>query len=278
MRRRYSYALTAGVLSSGAPAGLLGVRLAKANGEKVSLNNVRSELNSDRAAYLYIGGATAIICAALGYFLGRQADRLAQLSETDPLTDLLNARGFAARLQAEVKRTKRYRQPLSLLFLDVDGLKHINDRHGHRAGSDALRHIASVIRSELRETDTGARWGGDEFTILAPNTPADAALSFAERIRSRIAEQSTGWPLTASIGVATMNGEGQGTPDDPAAMMRAADAAMYHAKRCGKNAVAAAPQLQSPRSPSKTETRTARFRQAPPESEARPEPSSASFR
>ena len=277
MRRRYSYALTAGVLSSGAPAGLLGVRLAKANGEKVSLNNVRSELSSDRAAYLYIGGATAIICAALGYFLGRQADRLAQLSETDPLTDLLNARGFAARLQSEVKRTKRYRQPLSLLFLDVDGLKHINDRHGHRAGSDALRHVANVIRSELRETDTSARWGGDEFTILAPNTPADAALSFAERIRSRIAEQSAGWPLTASIGVATMNGEGHGTPDDAVAMMRAADTAMYHAKRCGKNAVAAAPRLQSQRSETKPYVRL-EFRPEGPDGDARLEPSHTSFR
>jgi diguanylate cyclase (GGDEF)-like protein len=179
------------------------------------------------------------MCAVLGYFLGRQADRLAQLSETDPLTDLLNARGFGSRLQSEVKRSRRYRQPLSLLFLDVDGLKHINDRHGHRAGSDALRHVANVIRAELRESDTCARWGGDEFTILAPNTGTDAALSFAERIRGRIAEHSTSWPLTASIGVATVD-ENQDTPDDAVALMRAADKAMYHAKWCGKNAVAAA--------------------------------------
>ena len=263
MRRRFSYALTAGVLSSGAPAGLLGVRLAKAPGEKVSLHQVRRELDSDRAAYLYIGGATAIICAVLGYFLGRQADRLAQLSETDPLTDLLNARGFAARLQSEVKRTRRYRQPLSLLFLDVDGLKRINDRHGHRAGSDALRHMASVIRAELRETDTGARWGGDEFTILAPNTPTEAALSFAERIRSRVAEQSTAWPLTASIGVATINGDGEGVPDDAVTLMRAADSAMYHAKRCGKNAVASAAQTRLQRFGLQPRSRESAPRQAP---------------
>jgi diguanylate cyclase (GGDEF)-like protein len=228
------------VLSSGAPAGLLGVRLAKSPNPKVSLHEVRNELKSDRAAYLYMGGATAVVCAVLGYFLGRQADRLAQLSETDPLTNLLNARGFAARLNYEVKRARRYQQPLSLLFLDVDGLKHINDRYGHRAGSDALRHISNVIRAELRESDTSARWGGDEFTILAPNTGTDAALSFAERIRGRIAEQSANWPLTASIGVATVDGDGQGTAEDGTALMRAADKAMYHAKWCGKNAVAAA--------------------------------------
>jgi len=240
MRRRFSYALTAGVLSSGAPAGLLGVRLAKAPKQNVSLRHVQSELKSDRAAYLYIGGATAAIFAVFGYFLGRQADRLALLSETDPLTELLNARGFSERLHPEIKRAKRYRQPLSLLFLDLDGLKSINDRHGHRAGSDAIRQVASVIRSELRESDTGARWGGDEFTILAPNTRAAAALTFAERIRARIAEQRAEWPLTVSIGVATFDVDTNNSPEDAGALLRAADMAMYRAKRYGKNAVVSA--------------------------------------
>src|SRR6185503_2849015 len=95
MRRRFSYALTAGVLSSGAPAGLLGVRLAKSHADNMSLQEVGTELRSDRLAYLYIGGATAFIFAMFGYLLGRKADRLAQLSETDPLTDLLNARGLS---------------------------------------------------------------------------------------------------------------------------------------------------------------------------------------
>ncbi len=227
MRRRFSYALTAGVLSSGAPAGLLGVRLAR---------NPRE----DRAAYLYIGAATAVIFAVFGYFLGRQADHLAQLSETDPLTDLLNARGFSSRLQTETKRARRYRQPLSLLFLDIDGLKNINDRYGHRAGSDAIRLVAAVIQAELRETDTAARWGGDELTILATNARSAAALTFAERIRARIAELRADWPLTVSIGVATLETDGSFTPEDGPALLRAADTAMYHAKRCGKNAVAAA--------------------------------------
>ena len=125
---------------------------------------------------MYIGGATALIFALFGYILGRHADELAELSETDALTHLLNARGFASRLRAEIRRAKRYREPLSVLFLDVDGLKNINDRHGHRAGSEALREVAGVIRAELRATDTGARWGGDEFTIIAPNTKRDEAV------------------------------------------------------------------------------------------------------
>jgi hypothetical protein len=154
MRRRYFYALTAGVLSSGAPAGLLGIRLVRRDKDK-SLHRMRSEIAADRAAYIYIGAATAVIFALFGYVLGRHADELADLSETDALTQLLNARGFSSRLRAEIRRAKRYREPLSVLFLDVDSLKRINDRHGHRAGSDALRQVASVIRAELRATLRG---------------------------------------------------------------------------------------------------------------------------
>ena len=145
-------------------------------------------------------------------FLGATPTQLSELSETDALTRLLNARGFAARLQAETRRSKRYREPLSLLFLDLDGLKEINDRYGHRAGSETLRHVGRLIRAELRETDTGARWGGDEFTIIAPNTDKAEAVTFAERIRSRIASHSAGWPMTASIGIATLDGENAGMP------------------------------------------------------------------
>jgi diguanylate cyclase (GGDEF)-like protein len=238
MRRRFSYALTAGVLSSGAPAGLLGIRLARREDE-MSLHRVRNEIAADRAAYMYIGGATALIFALFGYILGRHADQLAELSETDALTQLLNARGFGSRLRAEIKRSKRYREPLSVLFLDVDGLKNINDRHGHRAGSEALRQVAAVIRAELRATDTGARWGGDEFTIIAPNTKRDEAVSFAERIRARVAEQVTDWPMTASIGIATLDDDDARMRVDAHTLLRDSDAAMYEAKRRGKNAVVA---------------------------------------
>jgi diguanylate cyclase (GGDEF)-like protein len=245
MQRRFTYALTAGFLSSGAPAGLLGVRLRNRPDDSVSLGQVKTELAVDRAAYVYVGGATAIIFALFGYILGRQADQLAALSETDQLTGLLNARGFSSRFGAEIKRSKRYREPLTLLFLDLDGLKTINDRNGHRAGSAALRQVGSVIRSALRESDVAARWGGDEFTILAPNTGRDAAFVLAERVRCQIADQAASWPLTASIGVATHEADEDGMPADSAALMRAADTAMYEAKRRGKNTVVAADQPAS---------------------------------
>ena len=238
MRRRFTYALTAGVLSGGAPAGLLGIRLARRDDE-LSLRRVRTEIAADRAAYMYIGGATALIFAMFGYILGRHADELADLSETDSLTQLLNARGFASRLRAEIRRARRYREPLSVLFLDVDGLKGINDKHGHRAGSEALRQVAGVIRAELRATDTGARWGGDEFTIIAPNTKRDEAVSFAERIRERVERHVADWHMTASIGIATLDGDDARGRVDVHTLLRDSDAAMYEAKRRGKNAVVA---------------------------------------
>src|SRR5688500_9849294 len=166
MQRRFSYALTAGILGSSAPATLS-----------------------------VLGVARPFLFALFGYIAGRHADELAELSETDALTNLLNPRGFAVRLRAEIKRSKRYREPLSVLFLDLDGLKAINDRYGHRAGSEALRDLAGVIRDELRESDTGARWGGDEFTIIAPKTTKAAAVLFAERIRTRIAQHDADWPM-----------------------------------------------------------------------------------
>jgi diguanylate cyclase (GGDEF)-like protein len=215
MKRRFSYALTAGILTSGIPDRIMGRK--------------------------GIGWLRPTVFAAFGYVLGRQADELAELSETDPLTRLLNARGFATRLQAEIQRARRYREPLSLLFLDLDGLKVINDKFGHRAGSQALREAAAVIRGELRETDTGARWGGDEFTVIAPNTNKDPATLFAERIRAGIAEHVTEWPVTASIGIATLDWEvvEVETVPDAQALLRDADAAMYEAKRRGKNKVVA---------------------------------------
>jgi diguanylate cyclase (GGDEF)-like protein len=253
MPRPLKYALTAGLLSSGAPAGLLGIRLARAADEPVSLRQVQAEFAADRATYLYVGGATAVIFALFGYILGRQADSLANLSRTDALTGLLNPRGFGVQLRTELKRSKRNHTPLTLLFLDLDGLKAINDRHGHRAGSAALRQIARVIRSELRATDVAARWGGDEFTILAPNTAGTAAVAFAERIRRRIAAQVGPLALTASIGVATLEGDEEGKRSEATALMRAADAALYEAKKRGKNTVVVADRAPLVRRPVNTQ-------------------------
>ena len=100
---------------------------------------------------------------------------------------------------------RRYREPLALLLMDLDGLKAINDRFGHQAGDEAIRQLADVIRAQLRETDLAARWGGDEFAVMAPNTSKDAALALAERIRGSIPGGSGEWHLSGSFGVATVD-------------------------------------------------------------------------
>jgi len=187
--------------------------------------------------YIYVGTSTVVAFTLFGYILGRQADRLAELSETDALTGLSNARGLFDRLDAELARSGRYREPLSLLFVDLDGLKRINDRYGHRAGDDAIRGLAEVIRSELRESDVGARWGGDEFAVLAPSTSRVAASALAERLRASIPERSARLRLSISVGVATFEPKTDGDVVDSATLMRAADAALYEAKRSGRNRV-----------------------------------------
>jgi diguanylate cyclase (GGDEF)-like protein len=142
-------------------------------------------------------------------------------------------------LRRETKRASRSGRPLSLLFLDLDGFKMVNDRHGHLAGSKALVEAAAIIRSCARETDVVARFGGDEFALVLPDTGREGAVSVAVRIRERIrsakflASDGLTVHLTASIGVATL-------PDAAASaeeLLQAADMAMYRVKAAGKDGI-----------------------------------------
>jgi diguanylate cyclase (GGDEF)-like protein len=237
MPRSVSYACAGGMFATGAPIGLVAVRCLQER-RPPTLRCVLRELSSDAGGYAYVAASTALAFALFGYFLGRQADRLTRLSETDPLTGLYNARGLLARVEAELARCRRYHHPVALLLVDLDDLKQINDRFGHDAGDAALVRLADVIRSQLRETDVAARWGGDEFAILAPDTSEASALALAERIRVRVPGQGTQWPATVSVGVAAA--EHEGIIVDPAMLMHLADTAMYQAKRSGRNRVATA--------------------------------------
>jgi len=168
--------------------------------------------------------------------------RAEALSVTDDLTGLYNSRYLNAVLRRETKRASRSGRPLSLLFIDLDGFKAVNDTHGHLFGSRALVEAAAVIRSSARETDVVARFGGDEFALILPDTGGEGAFAVGERIRERIAShtflesEALAIRLTASVGVATL-------PDVAASaeeLVQAADKAMYAVKDSGKNGILAA--------------------------------------
>jgi diguanylate cyclase (GGDEF)-like protein len=176
--------------------------------------------------------------------LTRRETQLQVLARTDPLTGLANLRAFRARLEEEVKRARRYRTPLACVMVDMDHLKPINDELGHGAGDLAIGAVAEVIRQELRETDFGARYGGDEFVMLLPHTSAAEARVFAERACARLRETSLDvgdrrLSLSASFGIAALSDE----PLDESGetLVRHADAALYAAKHAGRGRVAAHP-------------------------------------
>jgi diguanylate cyclase (GGDEF)-like protein len=169
--------------------------------------------------------------------------RVEALSVTDDLTRLYNSRYLNQVLRRETKRAIRSARPLSLLFIDLDGFKLINDTYGHLSGSQALVEVASVLRGSARETDIAARYGGDEFALILPDTGAAGALAVGERLCDRIAshvflaDRGLAVRLTASVGVATL-------PDaaiSPEELVQAADSAMYCVKDRGKNGLQAAP-------------------------------------
>ncbi len=163
------------------------------------------------------------------------------LSVTDDLTRLYNSRYLNQALRRETKRAIRSARPLSLLFLDLDGFKMVNDNHGHLAGSKALAEAATIIRGCARETDIVARFGGDEFALILPDTGHEGALQVATRIRDRVgaalflASDGLSLHLTVSVGVATLP-DSVGSAEE---LLRAADAAMYQVKASGKNGIQA---------------------------------------
>jgi diguanylate cyclase (GGDEF)-like protein len=175
-----------------------------------------------QALRVFANQATSALLAA------QQFEQMRFLADHDPLTDLLNRRSFVRELESEVARAKRYAHPLAVLVLDFDGLKALNDKHGHAAGDEALQRVAVTLRRVLRGSDHAFRIGGDEFAVLLPEATVTDARAVAERISEELRSLPVAetWTLSMSFGVSMHDGG-----DDPAALLRSADDAMYEMKR-----------------------------------------------
>jgi len=162
------------------------------------------------------------------------------LAITDPLTELYNRRYFMSTIEKEFNRTVRFQSPTSCLMIDIDYFKKVNDEYGHHAGDLVLKEIARIIKDHIRKIDTAARWGGEEFIVLLPETKKEDALQAAKRILEGISgHQFSGVPrkITVSIGLASIP---EAFVDTAEKMIHASDLALYDAKAKGRNRIEAA--------------------------------------
>jgi diguanylate cyclase (GGDEF)-like protein len=193
----------------------------------------------DRELLSYLAGTASVSIqnVALHEAVQRQA-------VTDELTGLFNHRRFQEAMAAETERAKRFDQPMSLVMLDIDNFKRVNDTYGHQQGDRVLAEVARVLRESSREIDAPARYGGEELAVVLPQTDIEGAYQLAERVRQEVAAldiplmEGTGTiSVTASLGVASLPVDAQ----DGGGLIAAADAALYEAKHAGKNKTVRAP-------------------------------------
>jgi len=205
-----------------------------------ALNAMADGLSASRSELLAFN-------AELGRQIEQRTRELRDLAARDPLTNLYNRRHFGEVFDREFAAAVRYHEDLSVLMVDLDNFKGINDTHGHHVGDDVLILTAGVIRDELRSADIAARYGGDEFIALLPHTPDTDAESLAARIREelrgRAARSLPGIPVDVSIGIAGLK-----TTDalSPELLVREVDKALYAVKRSGKGRIARAPGRPAP--------------------------------
>jgi diguanylate cyclase (GGDEF)-like protein len=179
------------------------------------------------------------------WFLVTELEReMAEQARTDPLTGALNRRAMEEAALRETSRSIRHGHRLCMIMLDIDHFKLLNDTRGHAAGDYALQALVRTVKTMLRKQDLLARTGGEEFTILLPDTPVDAGLVAAERVRQAVEAldvpfEEASIKFTVSAGVAQLDPSQGGWEN----MMRRADSAMYEAKELGRNAVAAVDKL-----------------------------------
>jgi diguanylate cyclase (GGDEF)-like protein len=204
----------------------------------VLLHALRDDLEDDPARFAeaveqLVEATAAIQAEAMEAHVASRSRELESQANTDPLTGLGNLRALQRQLAILLDVRKRYQHPFAVLLMDIDGLKRINDSHGHPAGDRILMQVAMSLRRSIRSVDTAARVGGDEFCVLLPEQDLKSAAKLAARLATAIEEEvaSPGEPaVTVSIGVAASPEHG----DDAEALIDTADRAMYRAKAAGE--------------------------------------------
>lgn len=214
-------------------------------GISLSPNHHNYGLSTQASMINHVLTIAAIWSTAIVTYLHLQAiAELQPLADQDELTELYNRRYFNAEAKRQISAWRRFRNPLSLIMLDIDHFKEINDIHGHAAGDQVLMRLATVLRSQTRDIDTICRYGGEEFVILLPFTDLRGAIAKAEQIRHAIAVQQVRWDgryirFKVSLGVAELANSAW----DAETLVTAADQALYQAKHEGRNRTVAAPRL-----------------------------------
>jgi diguanylate cyclase (GGDEF)-like protein len=228
-------------LSLAAPLGFVVLECALV-GRLPSARWIAADVARRPEIYAYLLLSSLAVLALLGFLLGKKQDLL-EAAWVDELTGLASRRLFVTRLEEEIRRSDRLRMPLTLLLIDVDNLKAINDGGGHEAGDAALRAVGESLRATCRHTDLPARFGGDEFAVIAPFVEANQGMELAERIRKSLSARRGGpASITVSIGVADLANALERTLE---AICDAADRALYEAKSRGRNCAAMLPRAST---------------------------------
>ena len=245
VQRRRMWLLSVPILAAAAGFSLRGLRAIWNPASVAAEMTTNSALNVvSSIAYMMI--ALTFHATLIGLVVGRLLADLRHRSRHDGLTGLLNRRTMEETLQAQVQRSRRTGEPFSVLMLDLDHFKAINDRHGHAAGDRALKHTAAALKAELREVDALGRFGGEEFLVLMPGATVEAARPVAERLRTALITDApridgAALSLSASIGVAQWREPGE----EPSRLLMRADAALYRAKMRGRDCVVVdAPEIE----------------------------------
>ena len=247
MELRWGAVLSVPLLLGGLVFGLRAGRAMISPGTIVAEVTADSALNVS-AAFGYLVIALVFQLTLVALVVTRGVVELRRASRYDALTGLLNRRAAQEALEDEVQRSRRLGEPFSLLMIDADHFKSINDVQGHAAGDRALQHLGTLLSAQMRDIDRVGRWGGEEFIVVLPGTPLAQAQEVAERLRERAQALPPRWQeralqLTVSLGIS----QWAGPADELMALMARADAALYRAKANGRNRVEVEPASATPR-------------------------------